>query len=124
MSSERYEEGMAIRREVLGADHVEQAMQATDKYVQPLQDLINEFAWGSIWTREGLTTRTRSLLTIAMLVALGREPELRRHIAGALRIGCTADEVFEVLVHAIPFCGFPASLAAVRAFREVLAAKS
>lgn len=121
MSSAQRDAGLAIRRKVLGSEHVSRSMEPTDKYVQPVQDLVNEFAWGAIWTREGLPVQTRSLITIAMLVAMGREAELRRHIGGALRGGCSPDEVFEVLLHAMPFCGFPASLAGMRALREVLA---
>jgi 4-carboxymuconolactone decarboxylase len=111
-----------VRRAVLGDRHVDQAVAAADAFSGDFDDLITRYAWGEIWTRPGLPRHTRSLLTIAMLVALNRIDELRMHVRGAINNGVTREEVKEVLLQAAIYCGVPAAHAAVRAAREVYAA--
>ena len=103
-----HEEGMRVRREVLGDEHVDAAIERTTEFTADFQDLITRYAWGEIWSRPGLDRRTRSLVTITALVALGREHELAMHLRAAGRNGLTADEVKEVLLQATVYCGVPA----------------
>ena len=108
--SERYEQGLQTRREVLGADYVDRALgQATD-FTAPLQELITEYCWGAVWNREGLDRRTRSLLNVGMLTALNRQHELAGHVRGAVNNGCTEVEIRETLLQAAVYCGLPAAL--------------
>jgi 4-carboxymuconolactone decarboxylase len=115
-----YEQGLAIRREVLGADYVERSLQAADEFTAPFQQLITEYCWGEIWTREDLPRTTRSLINIAMMTALNRPNELRLHVQGALTNGCTVDEIRGVLLQAAVYCGVPAALDAFRVAHEVV----
>jgi 4-carboxymuconolactone decarboxylase len=118
--SERYERGLATRREVLGAEYVDRALgQATD-FTRPLQELVTEYCWGAVWTREDLDRRTRSLLNLAMLTALNRPHELAGHVRGAVNNGCTEAEIRETLLQAAVYCGLPASLDAFRVAERVL----
>ena len=119
MDRKRFDEGLAVRREVLGAEYVDQAIAAADDFTRPLQELVTEYCWGAIWTRPGLPRRTRSLVNLAMLTALNRPHEVRLHLRGALRNGCTKDEVMEVLLQAAIYCGVPAAIDSVRIAREV-----
>jgi 4-carboxymuconolactone decarboxylase len=119
---DRYQEGMLVRRAVLGDAHVDRALAGRSDFTAELQDLITRHAWGEIWARPGLPRRTRSLVTVAMLVALDRPEELRLHLGGALRNGVTRDELKEVLLQAAIYCGVPAANAAFRAAEEVLRA--
>jgi 3-oxoadipate enol-lactonase/4-carboxymuconolactone decarboxylase len=112
---------MRVRREVLGDDHVDRAIEHTTAFSSDFQDLITRYAWGEIWSRPGLDRRTRSCITLAMLVALDRIEELELHVAAALRNGVTEDEVKEVLLHSAVYCGFPAANAAFAAAQRVLA---
>ena len=112
--SERYERGMAVRRAVLGDAHVEAALAARTALTHEFQDLLTRYAWGEIWDRPGLPRHTRSLLTIAMLVALNRPEELGLHLRAARNNGVTPDEIKEVLLHAAVYCGLPAANAAFR----------
>ncbi len=121
MSSERFEEGMKVRREVLGDAYVDRAVASTDDLSAPLQEIITEFAWGTVWRRGVLPRPTRSLLTVTALIALNRPHELRTHIRGALNNGVTREELRELIVHLVPYCGAPAALDAMRALRDVLA---
>jgi 4-carboxymuconolactone decarboxylase len=116
--SERYERGMAVRRAVLGDAHVEAALAGSTPLANEFQDLLTRYAWGEIWGRSGLPRRTRSLLTIAMLVALNRPDELRLHLRAAKNNGVTPDEIKEVLLHAAVYCGLPAANAAFRLAAE------
>src|SRR6266576_2689425 len=100
MPSKLYERGLEMRKKVLGAEFVEATLKATDKFTQPLQDVINEYVWGAVWSRPGLEPRIRSMLTISMLTALNRPTELRTHIGVALTNGVTREEVSEILLHA------------------------
>jgi 4-carboxymuconolactone decarboxylase len=119
---ERHDQGMAARRAVLGDAHVDRAVNNTNEFTREFQDLITRYAWGEVWTRPGLPRHTRSLLTIAMLIALNRADELRMHIRGAFRNGVTREEIKEVLLQAAIYCGVPAANSAFHAAEEVFAA--
>ncbi|HEX6715022.1 MAG TPA: 4-carboxymuconolactone decarboxylase [Thermoleophilaceae bacterium] len=112
MSDDMYEAGMRARREVLGDDHVERAIANTTDFTQAFQDFITRYAWGGVWSREGLDRKTRSCITLAVLTALGRENEIAVHVRGALRNGLTSEEIAEVLLHTAVYAGVPASNAA------------
>ena len=117
--SKRFDEGLAVRREVLGAEYVDKAIADADELTRPLQELITEYCWGAVWTRPGLPRKTRSLINLAMLTALNRPHEIRLHLRGALRNGCTQEEIMEVLLQSAIYCGVPAALDSVRIAREV-----
>jgi 4-carboxymuconolactone decarboxylase len=121
--SERYERGMGVRRAVLGDAHVDAALAGRTALTHEFQDLLTRYAWGEIWDRTGLSRHTRSLLTIAMLVALNRPEELRLHLRAAGNNGVTADEIQEVLLHALVYCGLPAANAAFRLAAEALSSE-
>ena len=116
-----YEEGMRVRREVLGDGHVNNATDRTTDFTADFQDLITRYAWGEIWTRPGLDRRTRSCITLTALVALGHFDELAMHIRAALRNGLTADEIKEVLLQTAIYCGVPAANHAFTVAQRVLA---
>ena len=121
MSQEDYENGLNVRTQVMGEAFVLKAQNQTNVFTQPLQDWINEHAWGSTWQREGVLDRkTRSLLTLAMLTALKCPTELKGHVRGALNNGCSVAEIQEALLHSLPYCGAPAAQEAFRAAQEVL----
>jgi len=115
-----HDEGMRIRREVLGDEHVDGAVAGTTDDTADFQDLITRYAWGEIWARPGLDRRTRSAITLMALVALNREGELRMHISAALRNGLTREEIKEVLLQSAIYCGVPAANGAFAVFREVM----
>ena len=117
---ERYERGMEVRRAVLGDAHVETALARRTALTHEFQDLLTRYAWGEIWDRPGLPRHTRSVLTIAMLVALNRPDELRLHLRAARNNGVTPDEIKEVLLHAAVYCGLPAANAAFHLAAEEL----
>ena len=108
MTDERYERGMVVRRAVLGEEHVERAQAGTTEFTRDFQELITRYAWGDIWTRPGLDRKTRSLLTIAILAALGRAEELRLHVRATRNTGATRDEVRETLLQVAVYAGVPA----------------
>jgi len=118
--SDPYEDGMNVRREVLGDEHVDRAIERTTGFTADFQDLITRYAWGEIWSRSGLDRRTRSCITLTALVALGREEELAMHVRAALRIGLTPDEIKEVLLHSAIYCGVPAANGAFAVAQKVL----
>lgn len=118
---ERYAKGMRVRREVLGDEHVDRALAALTPFNEEFQQLITRYAWGEIWTRDGLPRHTRSLITLAMLVALNREDELRLHLRAAARNGVTLDEIKEVLLQCAIYCGVPAANAAFHIAEDVFA---
>lgn len=120
MDKNTYESGLAVRKAVLGSEYVEKSLANADDFTRPFQELVTEACWGMIWTRPGLPHKTRSLLNIAMLTALGRTHELKLHIRGALNNGCTKEEIQEVLLQATMYCGMPAGLDGFRAADEVL----
>jgi len=115
------DEGMRVRREVLGDDHVDAALENTTDFTADFQDFITRYAWGEIWTRPGLDRRTRSCITLTALVALGKLEELEMHVAAALRNGLTVDEIKEVLLHSAIYCGVPAANAAFAVAGSALA---
>lgn len=115
-----YEQGLATRKQVMGEDFVAAAQANTTAFTQPIQDHINRAAWGDTWQRPGLDLKTRSLITVAMLTALGKQNELRGHVCGALNNGATVAEIQEVLLHAAIYCGVPASVEAFRTAGEVV----
>jgi 4-carboxymuconolactone decarboxylase len=117
---ERHKEGLNVRRAVLGEAHVERAQAAENEFNSAFQDLITRYAWGEIWTRPGLPRKTRSLITIAMMVALNRSDELKMHIRAALKNGVTRDGLREALLQTAIYCGVPAANAAFRIAEEVL----
>jgi 4-carboxymuconolactone decarboxylase len=119
---ERFHKGMEVRRAVLGDAHVDRAQAKLSAFNQELQDMITRHAWGEIWTRPGLPRHTRSLITMAMLIALHRDEELRLHVRGALANGVTEDEMKELLLHSSIYCGLPAAHAAFRLVEDMLAA--
>lgn len=113
--------GMEVRRAVLGDAHVEAAVQRTTEFTAPFQDFITRYAWGSVWTRPGLERRERSMITLAVLTALGRENEIEMHVRGALRNGLSAQEIGEVLLHTAVYAGVPAANAAYAIAQRVIA---
>jgi len=119
---ERYEAGMKVRRAVLGDSHVDATIKNRNDFNDAFQDLITRYAWGEIWSRPGLPRSTRSLITVAMLVALNREDELRMHLHAALKNGVAQDEIREVLLQSAIYCGVPAANSAFRIAQEVFAA--
>ena len=120
MNSEKFESGMAVRRAVLGDAYVDRAMAGATEFTKPLQELVTENCWGEIWTREAIPKKTRSLITIAILTALKAPQELKLHVRGALRNGCTVEEIQDVLLQATVYCGVPAGVDAFRAAKEII----
>jgi 4-carboxymuconolactone decarboxylase len=120
---ERFEMGIKIRREVLGDAHVDAAIAKRNAFSEEFQNLITRYAWGEIWTRPGLPRQTRSLITVAMLVALNREEELRLHLRAALRNGVTQEEIRETLLQSAIYCGVPAANSAFRVAQEIFSEK-
>ena len=121
MSKEVYEKGLAIRRDVLGAEYVDNAIKNADAFNQPLQELVTEYCWGAVWGRPGLPKKTRSMLNLAMLTALNRPHELKLHVRGALTNGLTKDQIREIFMHIAIYAGVPAGVDAFRQAREVFA---
>ena len=120
MSDEKYVRGMAVRREVLGNEYVDKAINSATDFTKPLQDLITENCWGEIWTRSAIPKKTRSLIIIATLAAIKAPAELKGHVRGALRNGCTVEEIQEVLLQTAVYCGVPAGVDAFRAAKDVI----
>ena len=116
-----YDEGMRVRREVLGDEHVDRSIEATTPLTEDFQEFITRYAWGGVWTRDGLDRRTRSAITLAALTALGREDELALHVRAARRNGLTEAEIAEVLLHTAVYAGVPAANAAFAIAKRVLA---
>ncbi len=120
MSDSLYEDGMEVRREVLGEEHVDRAIEQTTEFTAPFQAFITRYAWGAVWAREGLDRRTRSAITLAVLTALGREHEIAMHVRAALRNGLSAAEIGEVLLHTSVYAGVPVANRAFAIADEVL----
>jgi len=116
---ERFDAGLKTRREVLGAQYVDKAMAATDDFNAPFVELLNTYCWNDVWNRPGLDRKTRSMLNLAMLSALGKEHELKLHLNGALNNGLTKEQIREVLLQVAIYCGVPAAVVAFRCAREV-----
>src|SRR4051794_20177406 len=121
MTDDLHERGAQVRREVLGDEHVDAALARAGSFGAEFQDLATRFAWGEMWARPGLDRRTRSCITIAALMALGRDEELALHLRAARRNGLTDDEIKEVLLHCTAYCGVPAGNSAFRIAQRVLA---
>jgi 4-carboxymuconolactone decarboxylase len=120
MNDDRYDEGMRVRREVLGDAYVDHAQAGTTPFSRDFQEHVTRVAWGSAWVRPGLDRRTRSAITIAALTALGQEGELELHVRGALRNGLTSDEIAEILIHTSVYAGLPAARAAFQIAQRVI----
>jgi 4-carboxymuconolactone decarboxylase len=118
---ERHSAGMKVRREVLGAAHVDRAESTKTSFTEPFQDLITRYAWGEIWSRPGLPRQTRSLITLAMLIALNRSDEFRMHVRAALNNKVSREEIQEVLLQSAIYCGVPAANTAFHLAQEVFA---
>lgn len=119
MSNERYEQGQKIRREVLGDEYVDRAARTTTDFNRPFQELIAEFVWGTLWSRPGLDRRTRALINIGMLTAMGRTEEVKIYLRAAPNIGVTQDDVREVLMQTAVYCGIPAALDSFRVAQQI-----
>ena len=115
-----FDKGLAMRKQVMGEDFVAHALGGATDFTLPIQQYITRNAWGDVWQREGLDLKTRSLITVAMLTALGKQHELKGHVRGALNNGATVAEIQEVLLHASIYCGLPAAVEAFRSAAEVV----
>lgn len=120
MDSEKYEKGMVVRRRVLGDEYVDRALNSATDFTMPLQRMVTENAWGGVWSDGLIPDKTRSLITIAILASLKASAELKGHVLGALRNGCTVEEIQDVLLHCTVYCGAPAGIEAFRAASEVI----
>ena len=120
---ERYQQGMKVRREVLGDAHVDNSLKKMTDFNEDFQNLITRYAWGEIWSRPGLPRETRSMMTLSMMVALNRTDELKMHLRAAMGIGLTKEQIQEVLLQTAIYCGVPAANAAFHAAEEVFAEK-
>ncbi|MBB4818713.1 4-carboxymuconolactone decarboxylase [Pseudomonas alcaligenes] len=118
--SETRKPGVQVRREVMGDAFVDRALGNATEFTQPLQEFVNEHAWGGVWNREGLDRKTRSLITLAALTALKCPQELKGHVRGALNNGCTVEEIREALLHCAVYAGVPAAIDAFRAAQEII----
>ena len=115
-----FDRGLALRREVLGAEYVDKSLTSANDFMMAFQRITTEWCWGYAWTRPGLDKKTRSLLNLAMLTALNRAPEIKLHVRGAINNGVSVEEIKETLLHATIYCGIPAGLDAFKAANEVL----
>jgi 4-carboxymuconolactone decarboxylase len=120
MDNARYEAGLAVRRSVLGDEYVNKALENATPFSRPFQELVTEYCWGAVWTREGLDKKTRSIINLAMLTALNRPHEIATHVRGALNNGLTEDEICEVLLQTAIYCGVPAALDSFRIAQTVI----
>jgi 4-carboxymuconolactone decarboxylase len=119
---QRRDQGLEMRRRVLGADYVDRALRSADAFTADLQEQLNVNCWGDAWTRTGIDLKTRSIVTLTALAVSGKVNELKTHTLGALRNGCSADEIKEVFLHLIPYAGFPTAITAFQAAQPVVAA--
>ena len=118
MANELFEKGLQIRREVLGAKHVDASLSQADDFSRPLQELVTEYCWGNVWARPGLDRKTRSLINVAMLTALNRPHEVKLHLRGALNNGCSKNDIMEVLLQTAIYCGVPAAIDSFRVAKD------
>ena len=121
MGQDRFDKGLALRKQVLGADYVEKSMASADDFSRPMQELSTEYCWGYVWTRPGLELRERSLINLSMISALNRPHELKLHVKAALNNGLTREEIREVLLQVAVYCGVPAGIDSTRIAREAFA---
>ena len=116
----QFDDGLEVRREVLGAEHVDRSLEQASEFARPMQELVTEYCWGAVWSRPGVDRKTRSLVNLAMLTALNRPHELKLHVRGALNNGASVREIQEVLLQAAIYCGVPAAMDAFRTAEQVL----
>lgn len=121
MSDELFDKGLQIRREVLGAEHVDRSLRNANDFNKPMQELVTRYCWGEIWGRPGLDRRTRSVINLAMLTALNRPHEIKLHVRGALNNGLSRDEIKEIFLQTAIYCGVPAAIDSFRVAQEVFA---
>jgi len=121
MGQDRYEKGLALRKQVLGKEYVEKSLANADDFSRPMQELSTEYCWGYVWGRPGLELRDRSLINIAMISALNRPHELKLHVKAALTNGLSRDEIREVLMQVAVYCGVPAGIDSFRIAKEAFA---
>lgn len=119
MNRELFEQGLQTRREVLGAEYVDNAIRNADDFNRPMQELVTQYCWGDVWNRPGLDRRTRSFLNLAMLTALNRPHELKLHVRGAIHNGLTKEEIREVFLQTAIYCGVPAAIDSFRVAKDV-----
>lgn len=119
MDQKMFEKGLSIRRAVLGAEYVDNAIKNADDFSRPLQELVTQYCWGEIWGRPGLDRKTRSFINLAMITALNRPHEVKMHIKGALNNGLTKNDIQEVFLQVAIYCGVPAAVDSFRIAREV-----
>ena len=119
MDKALFDKGMAVRREVLGAEHVDKSMATATDFNRTMQEFVTEYCWGAVWTRPGLPRKTRSMLNLAMLTALNRPHEIKLHVRGALNNGISREEIAEIFLQAGVYCGVPAAIDAFRTAKEV-----
>ena len=119
MNKELFEKGLAVRKAVVGESYVEASLKAADDFSMPMQELVTEFCWGEVWTRPGLDRRSRSILNLGMIAALGKPEELALHVRGAINNGLTKDEIKECFLQVAVYCGMPAGLGAFKVARAV-----
>lgn len=115
----KFDEGLQVRREVLGVEYVDNSIKNATSFTKPLQELVTEYCWGEIWTREGLPKKTRSMINLAMLTALNRPHELKLHLRGAINNGVTKEEIQEIFLQTAIYCGVPASLDSFKIAQEI-----
>ncbi len=120
MSKELWDKGLAVRKEVLGAEYVERQLKTVDDFGMPMQELVTQSCWGWLWTRPQLPRKMRSLVNLGVLSALNRPNEFKTHVRGALTNGCTREEIREVLLQVAVYCGMPAGVEAFRLAREAI----
>ena len=120
MDSNKFEKGIAVRRKVLGDEYVDRALNSASEFTMPLQKMVTENAWGGVWSDGVIPDKTRSLITIAILASLKASTELKGHVLGALRNGCTIEEIQDVLLHCTVYCGAPAGIEAFRTAKDVI----
>ena len=116
----QFNDGLQIRKKVMGESYVDNAFANADAFTLPIQEFITRNAWGTVWCQDGMTLKQRSLVTLSMLIALGRSHEIKGHVRGAINNGVTPDELREILLHAAVYCGAPLALDATRSVQEVL----
>ena len=119
-----FQAGLTTRTQVMGPEYVDRALGAATDYTMPMQEFITRNAWGNVWQRPGLDLKTRSLITVAMLTAQGKQQELKAHVRGALNNGATPEEIRELMLHATVYCGFPTAIDAFRSATEVIEPKT
>lgn len=119
MNKQRFDEGLKVRKSVLGPEHVDKSLENATDFNRSMQELVTEYCWGEVWTRPGLDRKTRSMLNLAMITALNRPHELKLHVRGAIRNGLTKDDIKEVFLQSAIYCGVPAAIDSFRTAQQV-----